>query len=49
MISAVKTFPRAASMSLETRKNNASVSNISPSRSKTTARIALRGFTVAPS
>ena len=39
MISAVNTLPRAASISLETRKNNASVSNIRPSRSKTTARI----------
>ena len=39
MISGVKALPRAASMSEETRKNKASVSNIRPSRSKTTARI----------
>ena len=39
MISGVNAFPRSARASEATRKKRASVSNISPSRSKTTARI----------
>ena len=42
MISAVNAFPREARTSEETRKNRASVSNMRPSRSKTTAQAFIR-------
>src|SRR5262249_3501764 len=41
MISGVNRLPRASRTSQETRKNRASVSNINPSKSNTTARIVM--------